>query len=316
MSIKYKYLVGGILFGLIFPIASVLVDCCIFHNNVFSFKEIGSYLNGNPVHYIVATAPLFLGIAFYTIGYYIEKQNNLVEKLHRNNNILHKANESLDSFNYHVSHDLKTVLSNTESLTLMLQKYVEKDNKEKVRNILARLIDTSRNGKETIKSFLEFGKATSIIYKDNAEVLNLKEEIYMIADTHFLDEKLEFTIHDKGFSELSIDKKAIESIIMNLFTNSIKYNHHPKAIISITFSIESNYKKITYTDNGIGIDLKANEDKLFKPFEKITNNTNAEGTAVGLYLIKKITSAYNGQIEIVSELDKGTSFIFYFPKEM
>ncbi|MFK8045881.1 MAG: ATP-binding protein [Crocinitomicaceae bacterium] len=316
MSIKIKYLLAGILFGLIFPIVSILVDCCIFHDNDFSFDQVGIYLDNNPIHYIVASAPFFLGIAAYMIGYYVEKQYDLVQKLRAKNDILNDANESLDSFNYHVSHDLKTVLSNTESLTLMLQKYVEKDNKKKVEAILERLLSTARNGRETIKSFLEFGKATSIVYKDNAEVLLLEQEISQIAETHFMDNKLQISIDNSGFTELKIDKKAVESIFMNLFTNSIKYNDNPKAITHITLAIEGDYKKITYTDNGIGIDVEANKDKLFKPFEKIQSHTDAEGTGVGLYLIKKITSAYNGKIKIESVINEGTSFIFYFPKEM
>lgn len=315
MSIKQKYVLMGVGFGCLFPIASILIDCCIFNDGNFLWSDISSYYRKNPIHYLVLTAPLFLGIAFYIAGFNAQRQYYAVRRLKRLNENLQATNEALDSFNYHVSHDLKTVLSNTESLTMMLKKYVGTENHSKVQEITDRLLKISLSGQDTVKSFLAFSKATSVIFDENETALALKPEIEKIKETYFKDAQLELNITEQDFNKLKINKKALESLMLNLISNAIKYNDNAAVKVDILFKKKYGFKKIIVADNGIGIDTKANEDKLFKPFEKIQNNKQAEGTGVGLYLVKKIMGAYGGYVRIESVLGKGSTFILAFPNK-
>jgi len=73
-------------------------------------------------------------------------QERLNAELELTNEALRINNESLDSFNYHVSHDLKTVLNNSNALAPMVNKYSAKKDNEKVAEIAQKLINVTANG--------------------------------------------------------------------------------------------------------------------------------------------------------------------------
>ena len=68
-----------------------------------------------------------------------------------------------------------------------------------------------------------------------------------------------------------------------------------------------------FQDNGIGIDLERNKDKLFGLYQRF--NLQAEGKGLGLYLVKSNVQALGGEIEIFSELNKGVQVLLKFPLE-
>ncbi len=76
--------------------------------------------------------------------------------------------------------------------------------------------------------------------------------------------------------------------------------------VSITTRREDDRVVLTVADNGIGIDLVANQDRIFKPFKRFTDR--AHGTGVGLYIIKNIVEKNGGDIKVKSQPDVGTTF--------
>ncbi|OYY14996.1 MAG: hypothetical protein B7Y69_11745, partial [Sphingobacteriia bacterium 35-40-8] len=67
---------------------------------------------------------------------------------------------------------------------------------------------------------------------------------------------------------------------------------------------------LLFADNGIGIDLERNRDKLFGMYKTFSNNPDARG--IGLFITKNQIDAMGGKVEVESELGKGTRFIIYF----
>jgi hypothetical protein len=67
---------------------------------------------------------------------------------------------------------------------------------------------------------------------------------------------------------------------------------------------------LNVSDNGIGIDMKKNGDKLFGMYKTFNNNPDARG--IGLFITKNQIDAMGGKVEVESELGKGTSFKIYF----
>lgn len=241
------------------------------------------------------------------------KEKDLNKDLLDKNKELTGLNDSLDSFNYHVSHDLKTVLNNTRALTLMAEKYNEQENTEKIREILGKLRSVNNNGVETVQSFLSLGQVDTIFSEDNVSNLSLADEIDKIIERHNLSQQITVRIRKNEIGQIRIHEKALESIFLNLFTNTIKYNQkEPKA--ELFFLKEGEQLLLKYVDNGIGIDLDKYGADLFKPFQRANPGTDKEGNGVGLYLIKRILDNYGGTIEVQSELGQGTTFIIHLPK--
>lgn len=113
------------------------------------------------------------------------------------------------------------------------------------------------------------------------------------------------------------DKQRYKQILINILNNAIKYNNTNGSIaINIT---EQNIDGIpmirtAIKDTGIGI---ASEDikKLFQPFERVgANNTEVEGTGLGLSVVRKITELLDGKVGVSSILGKGSTFWVDFPK--
>ena len=114
--------------------------------------------------------------------------------------------------------------------------------------------------------------------------------------------------------KIMADKVHLANIVGNLLDNANKYS--PKKPFIVVKTTSSN-KGITFSveDNGIGIS-KANQKKIFdKLFRVPTGNIhNFKGFGLGLSYVKAIVDAHNGSIEVESELDKGTKFSIFLPK--
>ncbi|MNE29875.1 Phytochrome-like protein cph1 [compost metagenome] len=111
--------------------------------------------------------------------------------------------------------------------------------------------------------------------------------------------------------ELITNKAYIESILLNLLTNSIKYkSENRKLKISITAEQIEQRTILTFKDNGIGIDLERNRDKVFGLYQRFHNYPDSKG--LGLYLVKSQVETMGGTISIDSEVNKGTTFTITF----
>jgi signal transduction histidine kinase len=112
---------------------------------------------------------------------------------------------------------------------------------------------------------------------------------------------------------LNVNKSYLESILLNLFTNSIKYRSLKRILRVFVSSKEvGNEIILIFKDNGIGIDLERNRDKVFGLYQRFHNYSDSKG--LGLYLVKSQVESMGGTISIESEVDKGTTFTLTFKK--
>jgi signal transduction histidine kinase len=99
--------------------------------------------------------------------------------------------------------------------------------------------------------------------------------------------------------------------LYNLIVNAIKYKHPNRTPeIQISSRAEENCIILEIKDNGQGIDMNKNKDKLFKEFQRI--DTQKEGTGLGLSLVSTIVKSYNAEVKINSKLNEGTTITIWF----
>ena len=122
-------------------------------------------------------------------------------------------------------------------------------------------------------------------------------------------------INLKNASILNSNKAYLESIFLNLITNSLKFKSENRALeINISANKIGNTVTILFSDNGIGIDLKRNHDKVFGLYQRFHNHADSRG--LGLYLVKSQVESMGGTIEIESEVNKGTRFTLTFKNKL
>jgi two-component system phosphate regulon sensor histidine kinase PhoR len=118
-----------------------------------------------------------------------------------------------------------------------------------------------------------------------------------------------------NFPSLIGDKELFKTAIINLLGNAVKYSPEKS---SITFSLTENDDKVIFeiSDTGYGI----SEEDLPHIFEKFYRSTDSQiteqkGSGLGLAMTSEIIRLHGGEIEVESELGKGTHFIISIPKE-
>jgi len=105
----------------------------------------------------------------------------------------------------------------------------------------------------------------------------------------------------------------LDSIFLNLISNSIKYSDPDRPpVIEITSSEKDEKLVLTVMDNGLGIDLKRHGAKLFGMYKTFHRNKDAKG--IGLFITRNQIEAMNGKIEVQSTVNMGTTFTLYFEK--
>ncbi|UPT72353.1 MAG: ATP-binding protein [Flavobacterium sp. JAD_PAG50586_2] len=80
--------------------------------------------------------------------------------------------------------------------------------------------------------------------------------------------------------------------------------------VTIATKVEDDNVIITFKDNGIGIDLDKNKDKIFGLYQRFHNYPDSKG--LGLYLVKSQVESMNGTISVASTVGKGTTFTITF----
>jgi two-component system NtrC family sensor kinase len=107
-STTCRYALFGIAFGFCFPVIAITFDVVIFLGNDLNWHTIQNIHRENPIHYIIDTAPFFLGIAFGVAGYFLERARKLNRFLFQQSNVLENANEKLKKAldDFHGAQDL------------------------------------------------------------------------------------------------------------------------------------------------------------------------------------------------------------------
>lgn len=223
---------------------------------------------------------------------------------------LSQNNRDLKQFAYITSHNLRGPIANLLGLTSLLDKYKVKS--PTLNQILGGVKKAALRFDETIKDL------TSILtIKDNVSIpqepLLFKDSFEKaMSQCESLFEEYQAQIFtDFRVTEILFNKSYLESIFLNLITNSLKYrdyNRPPK--INISTYTQGEHVVMEYTDNGIGIDLELNKDKIFKLYQRF--NSSREGKGLGLFLVKSQLEALDATIRIESELDKGVHFTIIF----
>ena len=125
----------------------------------------------------------------------------------------------------------------------------------------------------------------------------------------------EKVVIEADFEEMPVVKFTnvyLESILFNLISNAIRFRHPERnPIVKIKTSKTVDGKtQLTFSDNGIGMNMEMVKDKIFGLYQRFHDNTDGKG--IGLYLLHSQITALGGKIELDSEEGVGTVFTITF----
>lgn len=239
----------------------------------------------------------------------ITKNKEIEKDLHNSFNLVSEQNKRLLNFSYIVSHNLRSHTSNITSLIGLIA--VTEDEKEK-EEMLGMLKTVSDSLNETMVNLNEVVNIQTNISL-TIEKINLLDYIDAALQllAPLIKEKKVSVIHDiSPHIEVNYNSAYMESILYNILSNAIRYSHPDrKRTITIRYYLENDFKIIEISDNGIGIDLVKNKDKIFGMYKTFSKYTDSKG--IGLFITKNQVEAMGGTITVDSKLDKGTTFKIY-----
>lgn len=225
---------------------------------------------------------------------------------------LSQLNQELKQLTFSTSHDLRAPVNNLLSAFDLLDAEKIKDQEtleliQLVRNSGKKLSLTLNKYIDVLKERHE--KEASIESVSLSEVL---ESVSISVKSLIESAKANITSDFSQGDLVTFNREYLESIFLNLITNSIKYAR-PEVYPSIHFSTESTEDtlQLIVKDNGQGMDLEKVGHRVFKLNQSFHGNSDSKG--VGLYLVYHHVTSLGGKIEVESEVNKGTTFRITFP---
>lgn len=226
---------------------------------------------------------------------------------------LTQNNKDLKQFSYITSHNLRAPLSNLTGLLNLIEDIPVENSDLKL--ILNGFTKSTHLLNETINDLVKV-----VIIKDNPSIQKENVLFSEVFESVFNQLNYLINLHQpiikinlEKDSLSNINKAYLESIILNLLTNAIKYRDHSRKLkISISTKENEDQTILTFEDNGIGIDIERNKDKIFGLYQRFHNYPDSKG--LGLYLVKSQVETMGGTIDVQSEVDKGTKFTLTFKK--
>ncbi len=222
-----------------------------------------------------------------------------------------KRNNELEQFTYIVSHNLRSPVASLIGLTGILSKFDLNESEQA--EIVAGISQSAHRLDAVIRDLNDILHLKNKI--DNKKeavtfsklVNDIEESISQYQDNEKFIIDADFSLIDEHYTQ----KNYITSIFNNLISNGIKYRQqHTDPVIKIRSEVEGNKLVLTFTDNGLGIDLARIGEDMFGLYKRFHNHV--EGKGLGLYMVKNQVETLGGKISVTSELNKGTEFRIEF----
>jgi len=236
-----------------------------------------------------------------------EKNTQLLES----NEELIRHNNELQQFSYTVSHNLRGPVASLGGLiNIFNHQNQSKENQELLAHIDKSLL-TLESTIQDLSQIIDIRNNLSQIRQKiilHDELIQIRSLLGRELSDHHVEIETDFS----AASEIYAVKHMVDSILYNLISNAIKYRSPDrKPHIKIFTRKNDSQLILSVADNGLGLDVEKNREKLFGLYKRF--HTHMDGRGLGLFLVKLQTQSMGGTIDIVSKIGSGSTFIVTLP---
>ena len=228
-----------------------------------------------------------------------------------------QAQQDKDRFVSMVAHELNgPVAAIVSYLRLIVGGLLEED-PEQTKELLRRSLSRGEGLLDLIQDLQHLNRQISGKLKKSYVELDLRS---------VLSDQIDFVREQAGRSQVEVvtdfpsvpvaftaDRNDLDRIFLNLLFNGIKYNK-PGGTLRVGLARDDHFITISFQDEGIGMS-SAETENLFREFYRVKNANTAgiPGTGLGLATAKRVAADYNGRIEVVSAVNRGSTFTVTLP---
>jgi len=225
----------------------------------------------------------------------------------------HQLNDLKSRFVSIASHEFRTPLSTMLSSTFLLEEYTTTEQQINRLKHINKIKESVLHMNSLLDDLLSLGRldegktAVSYMICDIPELISeVTEELEPLRKK---GQKLNY--HAKGKNHVATDKKLLKNILVNLISNAFKFSGENKQIW-ISYDSTKEGLHLVIQDEGIGISSE-DQKHLFETFFRAKNVQNIQGTGLGLHIVRRYIQLLKGNLQLESELNKGTKVIVFLP---
>jgi signal transduction histidine kinase/tetratricopeptide (TPR) repeat protein len=266
----------------------------------------------------IALMLVILSLVYYAYRATKSKKDSLMLKnleIEQQRNDLDKLNKEKDRFFSILSHDLRGPLGSLKGLSHLLTGHLDALTPEELIQIRTKIDNSLDNLTELINNILEWSIASSQKRKAKFDKVNTVEliEKNILLYKSIAESKGVTIRHNSQFELFAYaDYHAIDTVIRNLLSNSIKFSHENK-LVTIAATKSKGAVFISVKDQGIGIPLNILDNLFTLNGDTQPGTHNEKGTGLGLTLCKELMKENKGDIQVKSKPGEGSEFIVSVP---
>jgi signal transduction histidine kinase len=219
-------------------------------------------------------------------------------------------NEQLDDFTQIVSHNLRSPAGNIVSLTRFLQDPKFEGDQQEILTLLKDSGDIILGTLSELNEVLKI-KQNKNVEKQELEFEKVLDKVKQMMNAHIAETRASIDFDFSQARAISYPNIYMESILLNLLSNALKYKH-PERQPHVKFITRNTNGSVILevSDNGLGINLDRYGHQVFKL--RKTFHQHPDGRGIGLFMIKNQIEAMGGKIKVNSVEGEGSTFVITF----
>lgn len=278
---------------------------------------------GQTKRFLISGIPCFDKQTWNFLGAYgvaedVTARDAMIRELAEAKEIAETASKAKSEFLTSMSHELRTPLNSILGFGQVLQMDVKTPLTEMQARAVRRIIQGGDHLLKLINDILDLSRIEA--GRVDLEIANfpprddIRECLSLVAS---LAEDRGVTINDRTIGKslplLRADGLRFRQVLLNLFSNAIKYNRQGGAVSIDSQETDDGMVRFIVADTGLGMS-KESQQQLFTPFDRLGRETsNIEGTGIGLVISRELVHAMGGRIGVESEVGKGSRFWIDLP---
>lgn len=227
---------------------------------------------------------------------------------------LENKNKSLNNFVRIAAHDLKSPLH----CITMLSELVMKENSCRLNpegfDLIVQIKNASTELSNLIDGILKYSMDASVISKERKSI-NLNELLKTVRAIVDPNNSAKINLLFSDSAQIFTNQTALEQILINILTNSIKYNDKETTVIDIEYRVDADNVMLSICDNGPGV-KEDDRDRIFEIFEtaSISDKFGRKGSGIGLATVKSLVAILDGKVEVFPCSKNGLKTVIHLKK--
>ncbi|WP_131777789.1 PAS domain-containing sensor histidine kinase [Legionella fairfieldensis] len=253
------------------------------------------------------------------ISFDISERKAMEEALHQSKREAEKANHAKAEFLRNMEHQLRTPFSGIYSLVELL---AESETNPERKEMLTLTCQSAKEFLDLLNNIIDFSRNqldSSVLLSKKFDLKETLHKAITMEKAAAALKKLSLNYHYSDIPTVFIgDPHRLQRLVLNLVSNAIKFTHqgHIDVEVNCVKQVDEHHLilQLIVSDTGIGIPDEQ-QQLIYEQFYRLhpANQNTYKGAGLGLYVVKKIINELDGEIEVKSSLNQGTTFVCTLP---